>query len=129
MVNPLPDSNNVYSTIAAPVNIALAEHVLKTQFPDAKVWTYRSGYNGATTIHVESDEADFEGYPTSDEESPDYLFNGVLAGEDSQVIAKVESILKSFENAGFTMTIEAYDAAEELICGFKTNRSESGPRD
>ena len=124
MSSELPDGNNVYSTIAAPVDVELAERVLTQEFPNAKVWIYTSGYNGAKTLHVASDSADFEGYPKSDDSNPSYLFNGGLAGNGDQILAKIESILRSFESAGFRMSIEAYDADEELLGKFRTKRSE-----
>ncbi len=115
MSSRLPDSNNVYSTISFPVDLKLAERLLKEEFPNAKVWIYTSGYNGAKTLHVDSETADFEGYPASDSR-PDYLFNGGLAGDDAEVVAKVSSIFQRFDDAGLQLTIEAYGSDNELIC-------------
>ena len=126
MSSDLPDSNNVYSVIDSPVNVELAESVLKQEFPNAKVSIYTSGYNGAKTLHVDSDDADFEGCPMSDDRNPSYLFNGGLSGDDAKVVAKIESILRRFESAGFSMSIEAYDSEKKLIGEFTTNRSEQG---
>jgi len=126
MSNKLPESNNVYSTIDAPVNVELAETVLKQEFPNAKVWIYKSGYNGAKTLHVDSDDADFAGYPMSDDTTPSYLLNGGLAGDDELVISKIQAILRRFESQGFTMSIEAYDSEGEAIGQFTTKRSEQG---
>ena len=95
----LPDSNNVYSTISSPVDLRTAERLLKEEFPDAKIWI-KTGYNGAMTLHVKSETADFEGYPASDDRTPDHLFNGGLAGNDSAVVAKVSSLFRRFHTAG-----------------------------
>lgn len=119
-----PDFNNVYSTISSPVNLELAVELLKEQFPDANVGIKTSGYNGAKTLQVASEQADFEGYATSDDINPDYFFNGGLAGDDLQVAAKVRALFQSFQNAGFRISIEAYDSANELICDLPGNKSE-----
>jgi len=125
----IPDSNNVYSTLTAPVDLELAVTILKEVFPEAHVGIYTSGYNGAKTIHVDSDDADFEGYPTSDGARSDYLFNGGVAGSDAEVIAKVRQIAERFKDAGFRMSIEAYDTRGEMICDFPENGSEQGEDD
>lgn len=118
MSNELPESNNVYSSIASPVNLKLAEKLLKEEFPDARVWIKTSGYNGAKSLHIRSEIADFEGYPESEVAYPSYLFNGGLAGDDSVVASRVSSLYKRFHDAGLQFSIEAYDSANGLICEF-----------
>ena len=111
----LPDSNNIYSTIKGPIDFEQAEKILMRVFPKAKVWVKTSKYKGAKTLHVQSDEADFEGYPMGDGKGSDYLFNGALAGSEAQIIEKIKLIHQSFEQGGFSMTIEAYDNDNELV--------------
>ena len=114
----LPESSNVYSTVFPPVDLQLLKRLLREEFPNAKVWTRVSGYNGATTLHAESEAVEFEGCPAADDTNPTYLLSGGLAGSDAEVVTKVTSVFRRFENAGVQMAIEAYDSKGELICSF-----------
>ncbi|MDA7980746.1 MAG: hypothetical protein MPJ50_18475 [Pirellulales bacterium] len=124
MTNKPPNSNNVYSTISYPVDLKLAKRLLKEEFPDAKVWIYTSGYNGAKTLHVDSETADFEGYPEFDD-GPDYLFNGTLCRRLCRGSCKGHFHVPTFRDAGLQLSIEAYGSDNELICRLPGNADAS----
>lgn len=110
--------NDVFSVLSAPVKLAAVETALKAAFPDAKVYIYTSGYNGAKTIHLRSDDADFEGYPDSTDgtgEDSDYLFNGAIDGDSDAAVAKARSIFTRLTDAGMTVQYEVYDPAGKTL--------------
>jgi alkanesulfonate monooxygenase SsuD/methylene tetrahydromethanopterin reductase-like flavin-dependent oxidoreductase (luciferase family) len=113
------DKTNVVSSVLfAPVSLSKVEEALKKQFPEAKVSIYTSGYNGAMTIHLQSDDADFEGYPDSTEGSgsdSDYLFNGSIEGEPDAVVAKAQSLFARLMDAGMTVQYEVYDSTGNVL--------------
>lgn len=112
----LPESNNVYSTLLPPVDLALAERLLKEEFPTAKIGIQVSRYDGARTLHLDSQVAELEGYPESDDPHPAYFLNGGISGDAVEVANRVKSIFHRFQNAGLQMVIEAYDGDNEVIC-------------
>ncbi len=67
---------------------------------------------------MRSATADFEGYPEQDFGKSDYLFNGALAGNDAEVVARVSSVFQRFDKAGLQLSIEAYRSNGELLCDF-----------
>jgi hypothetical protein len=103
--------NNVYSVLLAPVNLIAIEAALKEEFPQAEVYIYTSGYNGAKTIHLRSDDADFEGYASADgdESESDFLFNGFLDGDADQAVSKAKSMFERLGSAGVAARYEVYD--------------------
>jgi len=125
MSHELPESNNVYSVIASPVELKLSKQLLAEEFPDAKVWI-KNGYKGAKTLHLSSETADFKGYPEHDVGKSDYLFTGALAGNNAEIICRVTSIFQRFNKAGLQLSIEAYSSNGELLCDFpgKTDAQE-----
>ena len=103
--------NDISSVLSAPVNLEAVESALKEEFPEDKVYIYTSGYNSARTVHLQGDDADFEGYPDSADgtgEDSDYLFNGMIAGEPNAVVLKAKSIFTRLMNAGMTVQYEIY---------------------
>lgn len=110
--------NIVFSVLSAPVKLAAVVMALRAEFPDANVYIYRSGYNGAKTIHLHSDDAELEGYPDSTEgtgENSDYLFNGAIDGDSDAVVAKVQSIFTRLTDAGMTVQYEVYAPASNTL--------------
>ena len=107
--------NNISSVFFAPVNLELLRELLQQEFPNAKVYIYTSGYDGAKTLYVRSDMVDFEGYPESVETEPNYLFNGYLAGSDAEVVANANHIFTLIKNRGVSVQYEVYDSSGEEI--------------
>jgi len=110
--------NGVFSVLSAPVKLAVVEAALKEEFPDAEVSVYTSGYNGAKTIHLRSDSADFEGYPDSTDgtgEDSDYLFSGAINGESDVAVVKAQNFFSRLASAGMTVQYEVYDPAGKTL--------------
>jgi hypothetical protein len=104
---------NVLSVLFAPVSLSIVEDALKKEFPESKVTIYTSGYNGAKTIHLRSEDADFEGYPESTEGSGgdwDYLLNGSIGGGPDAAVAKAQRLFAQLLDSGMTVQFEVYDS-------------------
>jgi hypothetical protein len=116
--------NNVYSVLLAPVNLSAIEAALQEEFPQAEVYIYTSGYNGAKTIHLRSDDADFEGYALADgdESDSDFLFNGFLDGDTDQAVSKAKSMFGRFGSAGVAAQYEVYDREGRLAFDKESKR-------
>ncbi len=109
---------DVSSVLFAPVSLSKVEEALKIVFPGAKLSIYPSGYNGTKTIHLWSDDADFEGYPDSVEgtgSDSDYLFNGSIGGQTDMVVAKIQNLFDQLTNTGMTVQYEVYDSIGNVL--------------
>lgn len=103
---------DVFSIMTGPIDISAVEQVLKKEFPAARVSIYTSGYSGARTIHVQSDDVDFEGYPENTDGNgadSDYFFNGAIEATVEVAVAKAQQLFSSLVEAGIRVTYEVYD--------------------
>lgn len=108
------EGNNVYSVLSGPVDLQVLKAVLEPEFPGAEIRIRTSGYDGARTIYVRSESADFEGYAGTnvsevEKAKPDYLFNGFLAGDIEQVVLQAKQVFGRVSEAGIRVQFEVYD--------------------
>jgi hypothetical protein len=109
----IPDANNVYGQVVAPLGLS---HVLAAVRPFAtggRVRLKTSGYDGATTLHLETDTLYFATTPLGGGE---HLFNGGVAGSTAEVVVRVERLSASLSAAGVEHSFEVYDADQNLVC-------------
>lgn len=118
-------ANDVSSVLFAPVSLPVVEVALKTEFPDAKVTIYTSGYSGAKTIHLRSGNADFEGYPESTGgtgSDSDYLFNGAISGSPDAAVAKAQRLFSHLTDSAMIVQYEVYDSTGTALFEQKPTR-------
>jgi hypothetical protein len=109
----LPDGNNVYGHVEAPRGLEQVLAALQPHATGGRVWLETSGYDGTTTLHLESDALDFATTPLG---GGSHLFNGGVAGPAAEVLARVEAISSALSAAGLEHGFEIYDADQNLVC-------------
>ena len=67
----------------------------------------RSGFDGAETLHVLSESADFESDYLDD--GVEHLFNGGVGGSLEEVVAFVRTLSESLSRSGIEHCFEVYD--------------------
>jgi hypothetical protein len=129
MSSAIPDQNNIAGTIIGPVDLDVAVRVLTEEFGVGNVGVYTSGYNGAKTLHVDSETADLEGHTVTDDPGSDYLVTGALAGANADIVSCFSRLVASLKAAGVAAQFEVYDQADEMIYDSRKNGSEQGVDD
>lgn len=109
----LPDGNNVYGHVVTPAGLSPVLAAVRPLASGGRVWLKTSGYDGATTLHLETDTLDFATTPLDGER---HLFNGGVAGSTAEVVVLVESLSAALSAARVEHSFEVYDAAQNLVC-------------
>jgi hypothetical protein len=114
---PFPERSNVAGLIIPPNgDLRPLLEVLKPITEDGKAYIYRSGYNGAKTLHLRTDWADLDSEPL--ENSRIHLFNGAVAGTLEQAAAFVQRVAELFSSVGAEYALEVYDEDQKLYAEF-----------
>ena len=108
----LPDGNNVYGHVEAPRGLEQVLAALQPLATGGRVWLKTSGYDGTTTLHLETNPLDFATTPLGGS----HLFNGGVAGSTAEVIARVEELSAALSAGGVGHGFEVYDADQNLVC-------------
>jgi hypothetical protein len=109
----LPDGNNVYGHVEATRGLEQVLAALQPLASAGRVWLKTSGYDGTTTLHLETDALDFVTTPLG---SGSHLFNGRVAGSMVDVVALVGNLSVTLSVAGVEHEFEVYDADQNLVC-------------
>ena len=72
-----------------------------------------SGYDGTTTLHLETDAMDFVTTPLG---SGRHLFNGGVTVSADEVLARLQSHSVALSAAGVEHGFDVYDADRNLVC-------------
>ncbi len=112
-----PGSNNVYGLIAPASNdLRPLLEVLRPLADGGKLYIYKSGFNGAETLHLRTESADLESEPL--EETGVHLFNGGIAGTPQEVAAYVCRVAELLSSVGTEYALEVYDSEQNLHAEF-----------
>lgn len=108
----LPDGNNVYGHVVAPKGMQPVLNAVQRFVGKDRAYIYVSGYNGASTLHISTDECDFESTPLDD--GFRHLLNGGVAGSVDEVTEFVEKLSKHLSDAQIEHGFEVYDESRNL---------------
>ena len=101
-----PAGNNVYGIITAPQGLEPVLRAVEPAVKEGRAHIYRSQFNGAETIHLGSETADFE----SDHiDGVQHLFCGGVDGSLEEVICFVRMLSESLSRSGIEHSFEVYD--------------------
>jgi hypothetical protein len=108
----LPEGDNVCGIISAPQGLKPVLKAVELVVGEGRAYIYRSQFNGAETLHIRSEVADFE----SDylEDGVQHLFNGGVGGSLEEVQAFVRKLSESLSRSGIEHFFEVYDG-EHLV--------------
>lgn len=109
----IPDGNNVYGHVEAPRGLEQVLAAIQPLATGGRVWLKTSGYDGTTTLHLETDALDFATTPLG---RGSHLFNGGVAGSAAEVVARVEDLSAALSAAGVKHSFEVYDADKNIVC-------------
>ncbi|WP_020471921.1 hypothetical protein [Zavarzinella formosa] len=101
-----PEGNNVYGHITAPQGLLPILHAVEQTVRGGQVHIKRSGFNGAETLRIRSELADFE---TDSLGGGEHLFNGGVGGSLEEVVVFVRALSESLSRAGIEHSFEVYD--------------------
>ena len=110
----LPDRHNVFGLLECTDRIEELAQCLQVHmgFSDSEVWVKTSGFNGAKSLIVRAERADFDAYYTGDE--GELLFNGAIAGSPNAVLGIVEKLHAALKDHGFKPRFEIYN--DDNLC-------------
>jgi hypothetical protein len=100
------EGNNVYGLITAPQGLQPVLRAVEQAISGGRVYIKRSGFNGAETLRIRSESADFETDSLGGEE---HLFNGGVGGSLEEVVAFVRALSESLSRSGIEHSFEVYD--------------------
>lgn len=109
----IPEGNNVYAQITAPKGLKPVLGALRQVAGEAKGYIYKSGFNGARTIHFLTDNVDFESTPL--DVGRQHLLNGAVGGSLEDVTAFVRLLSAMLADAGVENSFEVYDDESNLV--------------
>lgn len=109
----IPDASNVYGHVVTPAGLNPVLAAVRPLAIGGRVWLKTSGYDGATTLHLETDTLDFATTPLG---GGSHLFNGGVAGSTAEVVALVERLSAALSGGGVEHNFEVYDADQNLVC-------------
>lgn len=108
----MPDGNNVSGIITAPDGLEPVLRAVAPSVTDGRVWIYRSQFNGAETLRLQSESVDFESTPLG--EVQQHLFNGGVAGTLDEVCSFICQLSYSLFQAGIEHSFEIYDDQQQF---------------
>ena len=109
----IPDTNNVYGHVVAPRGLGPVLIAVRPLATGGQACLKTSGYDGTTTLHLETETLDFATTPLG---GGRHLFNGGVAGSITDVVALVEKLSAALSAAGMEHGFEVYDADQNLVC-------------
>lgn len=102
----IPDFNNVYGEIHTPQGLQRALAAVQLLVGQDRAYIYRSGYNGAETLHVRTADAEFDSEPFG---GTGHLISGGVAGSPEEVVVYIRSLSDALEKVGVEYRFEVYD--------------------
>ena len=109
----MPDGNNVYGRVEAPHGLEQVRSALQPLVTGGRALLKTSGYDGTTTLHLETDALDFATTPLG---GGSHLFNGGVAGSAAEVLSRVGNLSAALSAANVEHEFEVYDADQNLVC-------------
>jgi hypothetical protein len=103
----LPEGNNVYGLIAAPQGLQPVLRAVERVVGGSRAYIKRSGCDGAETLHLRSDSADFESNHLDG--GVQHLLSGGAGGSLEEVVAFVRALSESLSRSGIEHSFEVYD--------------------
>jgi len=100
----MPEGNNVCGILTAPDGLVPVLRAIEATVTDGRVWIYRSQFNGAETLRLQSESVDFESTPLN--EGHQHLFNGGVAGTLDEVCSVVCQLSFVLSEAGIEHSFE-----------------------
>lgn len=109
----IPNGNNVYGLLICNDLEQLANDIQSNLEATSKqVSIYQSQFDGVKTLKVYAQEFEFE---TTKLDNFEYLFNGAVAGNDSQIKHFVFSLYNEIKKSGYVSSFEIYDSKHNCI--------------
>jgi hypothetical protein len=109
----IPEGNNVYGIITAPLGLEPVLRAVEHVVSEGRAYIYRSQYNGAGTLHLQSESADFNSENLDD--GVQHLFNGGVGGSLEEVIGFVRMLSESLSRSGIEHSFEVYGDDHQLV--------------
>ena len=103
----IPEGYNVYGLITTPQGLRPILRAVEQVVGRGHAYIKRSGFDGAETLHVLSESADFESDYLDD--GVEHLFNGGVGGSLEEVVAFVRTLSESLSRSGIEHCFEVYD--------------------
>jgi hypothetical protein len=104
--------NNVYGEIIAPHGLETVLRAVEPLATGGRAYIYRSSYSGAETLHLVSDQVNFESDPLG---AGEHLFNGGVGGSLDGVVDFVRALSDALHKAGIEHRFEVYDDEHNLV--------------
>jgi hypothetical protein len=111
----LPAASNVFGYLGSSIGLGPVAAALCSRLgmsPD-EVKVYRSGFNGAETLRVETSSCSLEAHPAQLADT--WHFNGAVAGAPHEIFATLLPIALQLTWAGFSARFEIYDESFEFV--------------
>lgn len=108
----IPNFNNVYGHVISSRGLDDVLRAVQPLVAEGRAWIYVSGYDGARTLHLQTDSLDFESTPL---DTGTHLLNGGVGGTLEEVLAVVEAMSEKLSLAGIEHSFEVYDEARNLL--------------
>src|SRR5262245_12026208 len=106
----IPDSYNVYGVVTAPQGLEPVLRAIEQDLIEGRAYIYRSQFNGAETLRLRSESADFDSDRLDD--GVQHLFSGGVGGTLEDVVCFVRRLSDSFSRSGIEHVFEVYDDQE-----------------
>src|SRR5947209_5496900 len=106
----IPENDNVYGIFTARHSLEPVLRAIKEVVAAGRVYIYRSQFNGAETLHLESETAQFESEPLDG--GVEHLFSGGVSGSLDEVIRFVQRLSESLSLWGIEHSFEVYDGQQ-----------------
>ena len=103
----IPEGNNVYGIITAPQGLEPVLRAVEQVVTGGRAYIYRSQFNGAETLHLRSETAEFESDHLDD--GVQHLFSGGVGGSLEEVIHFVRGLSESLSGSEIEHSFEVYD--------------------
>src|SRR5687768_17562030 len=102
----MPERNNVWGILTAPQGMEPVLHAVEHLVARGRASIRRSGYNGAETLRLSTDQVDFESTPLED--GHQHLFSGGVAGSPEDVVAFIQALSNALHKAGIEHSFDPY---------------------
>lgn len=109
----IPDSNNVYGTLTALRGLQPVSNAINAAVAGCRASIYRSQFNGAETLHVRSESAEFDSDPLKD--GAKHPFNGAVGGTPKEVADFVQTLSDALSVAGVEHSFEIHDSEQKVV--------------
>ena len=114
----IPEHNNVYGRLECVGRIEELTELVRNHLAltASDIWLKKSHFDGAETIVIRSNNADFNAY--TGKADGELLFNGAVAGNDQEVQKFVQELHRALKTAGFRPRFEIYGEDKNCLAQF-----------